>query len=83
LAEVMGFYGEQVSDGASLEAAVQRFLSHPGPALLDVKVNPEELVMPPKIEFSQVSNMALYSAKAMLSGRADDVAHMLVDNFIK
>ena len=83
LAQVMGFHGEQVSDGASLEQAVQTFLSHPGPALLDVKVNPEELVMPPKIEFSQVSNMALYSAKAMLSGRADDVAHMLVDNFVK
>ena len=83
LAQVMGFYGQQVTDGASLEEAVKAFLAHPGPGLLDVKVNPEELVMPPKIEFSQVSNMTLYSAKAVLSGRADDVAHMLVDNFIK
>jgi pyruvate dehydrogenase (quinone) len=30
-----------------------------------------------------VSNMALYSAKAVLSGRGSDVAHLLVDNFVK
>ena len=83
LAEVIGFYGRQVSQGDELEEAVQAFLAHPGPALLDVRVNPEELVMPPKVEFSQVSNMALYSAKAVLGGRAGDVKDMLVDNFVK
>lgn len=83
LAEVIGFYGRQVTQGDELEEAVQAFLAHPGPALLDVKVNPEELVMPPKVEFSQVSNMALYSAKAVLGGRAGDVKDMLVDNFVK
>ena len=83
LAQVIGFHGQQVTEGAELEQAVAAFLAYPGPALLDVKVNPEELVMPPKVEFSQVSNMALYSAKAVLSGRGSDVAHLLVDNFIK
>lgn len=83
LAQVIGFHGQQVTEGAELEQAVAAFLAYPGPALLDVKVNPEELVMPPKVEFSQVSNMALYSAKAVLSGRGSDVAHLLVDNFVK
>ncbi len=83
LAQVIGFHGQQVTQGAELEQAVAAFLAYPGPALLDVKVNPEELVMPPKVEFSQVSNMALYSAKAVLSGRGSDVAHLLVDNFVK
>lgn len=83
LAQVIGFHAQQVTEGAELEQAVAAFLAYPGPALLDVKVNPEELVMPPKVEFSQVSNMALYSAKAVLSGRGGDVAHLLVDNFVK
>ncbi|MFF7710380.1 thiamine pyrophosphate-dependent enzyme [Pseudomonas sp. NPDC007930] len=83
LAQVMGFHGQQVSEAAELEQAVAAFLAYPGPALLDVKVNPEELVMPPKVEIAQVSGMALYSAKAVLGGRAGDVAHLLVDNFVK
>ena len=41
-----------------------------------------ELVMPPKIELVQVFGTALYSAKAVLSGRADDVWELLTDNFI-
>ena len=32
-----------------------------------------ELVMPAKIEAAQVLGTALYSAKAILAGRADDV----------
>ncbi|WP_213878695.1 thiamine pyrophosphate-dependent enzyme [Pseudomonas sp. dw_358] len=83
VAQAMGLYGRQVSNGGDLEEAVQAFLAHPGPALLDVKVNPEELVMPPKVELGQVAGMALYSAKAVLGGRAGDVKHLLVDNFIK
>lgn len=83
LAQVMGFHGQQVTEGAELEQAVAAFLAYPGPALLDVKINPEELVMPPKVEMAQVGGMALYSAKAVLSGRAGDVAHLLVDNFVK
>ena len=83
LAEVMGFYGRKVTAGAELEDEVQQFLAYPGPALLDVQVNPEELVMPPKVEFAQVAGMALYSAKAVLGGRSASVKDMLVDNFIK
>ncbi len=83
LAQVIGMHGQKVTECAELEEAVAAFLAYPGPALLDVKVNPEELVMPPKVEFSQVSNMALYSAKAVLGGRVGDVAHLLVDNFVK
>jgi pyruvate dehydrogenase (quinone) len=83
VAEAMGLHGQRVTECAELEGAVQAFLAHPGPALLDVKVNPEELVMPPKVEFAQVAGMALYSARAVLGGRVADVKNLLVDNFIK
>jgi len=38
------------------------------------------LVVPPKIEFEQVFGTALYSAKAVLSGRASDVWELVTDN---
>ena len=44
-----------------------------GVLVLDVVTDRMELVMPPKIELTQVFGTALYSAKLMLSGRADDV----------
>jgi pyruvate dehydrogenase (quinone) len=53
------------------------WLAAPGPALLDVVTDRYELVMPPKIELSQMFGMALYSAKGVLSGRGGDVASLV------
>ena len=64
LADVIGLRGWRVERNEELETAVVQFLTHPGPALPDVKVNRMELVMPPQVEASQVFGMALYSAKA-------------------
>ncbi|WP_240445972.1 thiamine pyrophosphate-dependent enzyme, partial [Pseudomonas aeruginosa] len=83
LAEVIGFHGRKVTRSEELETAVQEFLAQPGPALLDVHTNPAELVMPPKIEFGQVADTALYAAKAVLSGRFKDVETLLVNNLLK
>ena len=83
LADVIGLRGWRVERNEELETAIFQFLAHPGPALLDVKVNRMELVMPPQVEASQVFGMALYSAKAMLSGRAGDVVDLLKSNFME
>lgn len=83
VAESMGLFAISVEDSDLLEAAMQSFLSHPGPALLDVKTSSNELVMPPEIQASQVMGMALYSVKASLHGKMGDVVDLLVDNFIK
>jgi pyruvate dehydrogenase (quinone) len=83
LAEVIGLRGWRVERNEELEAAVVAFLAHPGPALLDVKVNRMELVMPPQVEASQVFGMALYSVKAVLGGRAGDVVELLKSNFME
>jgi len=80
LAEVIGFAAWRVERNEDLEAAVIAFLAHPGPALLDVKVNRVELVMPPEVSASQVLGTALYSAKAILAGRAGDVADLVESN---
>ena len=83
VAESMGLFSIRVDDSDLLEAAMQSFLTHDGPALLDVKTSADELVMPPEIHASQVMGMALYSMKASLSGKIGDVMNLLVDNFIK
>jgi pyruvate dehydrogenase (quinone) len=83
LAEVIGLRGWRVERNEELEAAVIAFLAHPGPALLDVKVNRMELVMPAQVEASQVFGMALYSVKAVLGGRASDVVELLKSNFME
>jgi pyruvate dehydrogenase (quinone) len=82
LAEVIGFTAWRVERNEDLEAAVVAFLAHPGPALLDVHVNRVELVMPAKIEAAQVVGMALYSAKAVLSGHGGDVVDLVTTNFL-
>ena len=81
LADAMGIYGRRVESADTLDEAIQDVLSRPGPALLDVRVNRYELVMPPKVEPGQVLHTALYSAKAVLSGRGDEVGELLRSNF--
>ncbi|WP_417421509.1 thiamine pyrophosphate-dependent enzyme [Halomonas sp.] len=83
VATTMGLWGQRVEHEDQLDAAIGQWLAQPGPALLDVAVNPMELVMPPKVEAGQVASTALYSAKAVLSGRMDEVVHLVKSNFLK
>lgn len=83
MAQAMGLWGERVEQRHELEGAIAAWLAHDGPALLDVKVNRMELVMPPKIEPGQVASTALYSGKAVLNGRLSDVVDLVKNNFWK
>jgi pyruvate dehydrogenase (quinone) len=82
VAESMGLWGRCVRKVGELEEAVADWLAQPGPALLDVKVNPMELVMPPTpfVRPEAVVGMAVYTAKAMLHGKGNDVWEMIVEN---
>jgi pyruvate dehydrogenase (quinone) len=83
VADAMGLWGRSVTDAGELEEAVQEWLSQPGPALLNVKVAPMELVMPPFVALESAYGMALYSARAVLHGHAGDVFEMMGDNLLK
>ncbi len=82
VAEAMGLWGRCVTKAGDLEGAVEAWLAHPGPALLDVKVNPMQLVVPPSplVSPEAVVGMAVYSSKAMLHGKGRDVWEMIVEN---
>ena len=59
VAEACGGWGRRVDDPADLTHALQEALAQPGPALLDVMVDPEALIMPPKIELGQAARFGL------------------------
>jgi pyruvate dehydrogenase (quinone) len=73
VAEALGIWSQRVEDPDDVVGAVQAWLATPGPALLDVVVARSELVMPPVIKAGQLLGTALYSAKAILAGRIDDL----------
>jgi pyruvate dehydrogenase (quinone) len=82
VAKAMGLWGHSVAKAGDLEEAIKTWLAQPGPALLDVKVNPMQLVTPPSpfMAPEAVIGMAVYSAKAVLHGKSRDVWEMVVEN---
>ena len=58
-AESCGGLGVRVEKAADVEGAVQQALAHPGPALVDVLVNPDEPPMPGKVTYEQAKNFGL------------------------
>jgi pyruvate dehydrogenase (quinone) len=81
--DAIGLWGRHVERAEDLDDAVQEWLACPGPALLDAVTSRFELVMPPKIVPAMMFGTALYSVKAILSGRGDDLVEAVKDNLIK
>jgi pyruvate dehydrogenase (quinone) len=77
VAQAIGLWGRTVTDAAEFESAVDEWLAVSGPALLNVKVAPMELVMPPFIAPEAAYGMAMYSVRAVLHGQAGDVSLVL------
>ncbi len=48
VAEAMGLKGIRVTDPHAVDGAVREALAHPGPVLIDVLTNPDEIAVPPK-----------------------------------
>src|SRR5690625_3471581 len=73
VAQSVGIYGERVEDPAALPAAVERFLTHEGPAILDVVTASQELVLPPTIHIEQVKGFSLWGLRAVMDGKMQHV----------
>jgi pyruvate dehydrogenase (quinone) len=82
VAKAMGLWGSSIAKTGGLEESVKTWLAQPGPALLNVKVNPMQLVMPPSplVAPEAVIGMAVYTARAVLHGKGHDVWEMVVEN---
>ncbi|MDQ3914471.1 MAG: thiamine pyrophosphate-binding protein [Actinomycetota bacterium] len=57
-AQACGARGVHVEKASELETAVRETFAHPGPALLDVAVNPDEPPMPPKVHYEEAKGFA-------------------------
>jgi pyruvate dehydrogenase (quinone)/pyruvate oxidase len=64
-AEACGGKGIRVDKAEELETALKEAFSFPGPALVDVVVNPDEPPMPGKVQYEQAKGFV----KAFLSGQ--------------
>jgi pyruvate dehydrogenase (quinone) len=53
-----GGLGIRVEKAAEVEPAVREVLDHPGPALVDVLVNPDEPPLPGKVTYEQAKGFA-------------------------
>jgi pyruvate dehydrogenase (quinone) len=80
LATSCGFLSLRVNRASELQVAMTEFLAHNGPALLDVKVQRQELSMPPTITVEQARGFGLYLLQAVLNGRGDEVLDLAKTN---
>ncbi|MBI0385064.1 ubiquinone-dependent pyruvate dehydrogenase, partial [Streptomyces albiflaviniger] len=79
----IGFFGQRVARSDELKPALVRALAHEGPALVDVRVDPMELSMPPKIRAAQVKGFSLYAARAVMNGRGDEIVELAKTNLLR
>ena len=82
MATAMGVHAARVEDPGELRGALQAAFDHPGPALVDVVTNPQELAMPPKIELSAVKGFSLWAIKSVINGRGDEVVDLVRSNAV-
>lgn len=66
VAEAVGMRGLRVEDPHDVDAAVAEALAHPGPVLLDVLTNPDEVAVPPKPTLEQGWGFAVAKTKEFL-----------------
>lgn len=80
VARALGLHGTRVEDPADLPGALRAAFDHPGAAVVDVVTNRAELAMPPKVTFKEAAGFGLWAAKAVLSGKGDEVVSLVKTN---
>lgn len=83
LAKATGLHSVRVEYPNDLESALRTAFQTPGPALVEVIVNRQELSMPPSITFDQAKGFSLWAAKSVLSGRGDEVLDLAKTNVLQ
>ncbi|MFL6502358.1 MAG: ubiquinone-dependent pyruvate dehydrogenase [Nitrososphaera sp.] len=83
LAEAAGILGIRAERPEHVEPMLIQLLQHNGPALLDVVVNRQELLIPPNINLEQIRGFTLYMIKAVLNGRGDEIIDLAKTNLFR
>ena len=72
VAEAMGATGIRVEDAHELRTALERGLGTPGPVLIDVLTNPNEVSLPPKVKAEQAFGFAMAKVKETVQSWSGD-----------
>jgi len=83
MARAAGVHAIRVEDPGDLEAAARDILAHPGPALLDVVTNRQELSMPPKVTLEQMKGFSLYALRAIMNGKGTEIVDLAKSNLLR
>lgn len=76
LAEAIGMKGFRVEKSKDLPRAVEDFLAHDGPAILDVTTERQELTLPPTIDAEQVKGFTMYAIRTVLDGKGAELVDL-------
>ena len=83
MAEAAGLLGLTAETPAQVRPMIAQALKHDGPALVEVVVDRQELSMPPTITADQVKGFSLFTLKAVLSGRGDEIIDLAKINLFR
>jgi pyruvate dehydrogenase (quinone) len=83
MAEGAGLLGLTAETPAQVRPMIAQALKHDGPALVEVVVDRQELSMPPTITAEQVKGFGLFTLKAVLSGRGDEIIDLAKVNLFR
>jgi pyruvate dehydrogenase (quinone) len=71
VARAIGLHGVRVENPDDLDEAVRDALVHPGPVLLDVLTNPEEVSVPGKVKVDQAWGFAIAKVRESVLSQGD------------
>lgn len=80
-AESIHIKGIRVEHPNALESAIQEAFDYNGPAVIDVHVNPNSLLMPPEITLDMMYKFSKYIWKAFINGQSKTVWETFKTNF--
>jgi pyruvate dehydrogenase (quinone) len=83
MAEGAGLLGLTAETPAQVRPMIAQALTYAGPALVEVLVDRQELSMPPTITAEQVKGFSLFTLKAVLSGRGDEIVDLAKINLFR
>jgi pyruvate dehydrogenase (quinone) len=83
LSNAAGILGLRAERPEQVKPLLNQALEHNGPALVDVVVNPQELLIPPTINLEQIRGFTLYMIKAVLNGRGDEIVDLAKTNLFR
>ena len=83
IAEGAGILGLKAETPEQVEPMIAQAFKHDGPALVEVLVSRQELSMPPTITLEQAKGFGLFMAKAVLSGRGDEIIDLARVNLLR